>query len=397
LPITYRVGGEHPIVKMRVTSDDAVRPIWTVTGSIRGREHPDDLVIVGNHRDAWIYGGVDPSSGSAALMELARTLGELRRSGWQPRRTIVFASWDAEEFTLTSSTEWGEQHEEVLRGHAVAYLNVDSASSGPNFTATAVPALNRVIGDAARTVRDPVRRITIAAASRDRLSRERGVLPTGSTTELVDNRLGSGSDYTVFLNFLGVPVADLSFDGPYGVYHSIYDNHNWVARIGDPGFRYHGALVRLWGVVALRLTEADALPLDYEPYAERIEEFAKELERRWPAGVPGLAGVSAAAAEMRSAAQSFNQRRTVALAKGDRTALDQLNGRLLAVERALLSPEGIPGRPWYRHLVYAPRFTYAPELLPGVAEAMDAEDRERAGRQADVLEKAVRRAAELLR
>jgi N-acetylated-alpha-linked acidic dipeptidase len=397
LPITYRVGGEHPIVKMRVTSDDAVRPIWTVTGSIRGREHPDDLVIVGNHRDAWIYGGVDPSSGSAALMELARTLGELRRSGWQPRRTIVFASWDAEEFTLTSSTEWGEQHEEMLRGHAVAYLNVDSASSGPNFTATAVPALNRVIGEAARTVRDPVRRITIAAASRDRLSRERGVLPTGSTTELVDNRLGSGSDYTVFLNFLGVPVADLSFDGPYGVYHSIYDNHNWVARIGDPGFRYHGALVRLWGVVALRLTEADALPLDYEPYAERIEEFVKELERRWPAGVPGLAGVSAAAAEMRSAAQSFNQRRTVALAKGDRTALDQLNGRLLAVERALLSPEGIPGRPWYRHLVYAPRFTYAPELLPGVAEAMDAEDRERAGRQADVLEKAVRRAAELLR
>ena len=397
LPITYRVGGQQPIVRMRVRSDDSVRPIWTVTGSIRGRERPDDLVIVGNHRDAWIYGGVDPSSGSAALMELARTLGELKRGGWQPRRTIGFASWDAEEFTLTSSTEWGEQHEETLRGHAVAYLNVDSAASGPNFTATAVPALNRVIADAAGTVRDPVRRITIAAASRDRLSRERGSLPTGSTTELVDNRLGSGSDYTVFLNFLGVPVADLSFDGPYGVYHSIYDNHNWVARIGDPGFHYHGALVRLWGVVALRLTEADALPLDYEPYAERIEEFVKELERRWPAGVPGLAGVAAAAAEMKAAAQSFNQRRSVALAKSDGTALDQLNGRLLAVERALLSPDGIPGRPWYRHLVYAPRFTYAPELLPGVAEAMDAEDRERAGQQANILEKAVRRAAELLR
>jgi N-acetylated-alpha-linked acidic dipeptidase len=397
LPITYRVGGEQPVVRMRVKSDDAVRPIWTVTATIRGREQPDDLVIVGNHRDAWIYGGVDPSSGSAALMELARTLGELKRSGWQPRRTIVFASWDAEEFTLTSSTEWGEQHEETLRGHAVAYLNVDSAASGPNFTVTAVPALNRVLGEAAGVVRDPVRRITIAAASRDRVSRERGVLPTGSTNELVDNRLGSGSDYTVFLNFLGVPVADLSFDGPYGVYHSIYDNHNWVARIGDPGFRYHGALVRLWGVVALRLTEADALPLDYEPYAERIEEFAKDLERRWPAGIPGLAGVSTAASEMRSAAQSFNQRRSEALAKADRTALDVLNRRVLAVERALLSSEGIPGRPWYRHLVYAPRFTYAPELLPGVAEAMDGNDRERAERQANTLEKAIRRAAELLR
>ena len=149
LPITYRVGGEQPVVRMRVKSDDAVRPIWTVTAAIRGREQPDDLVIVGNHRDAWIYGGVDPSSGSAALMELARTLGELKRTGWQPRRTIVFASWDAEEFTLTSSTEWGEQHEETLRSHAVAYLNVDSAASGPNFTVTAVPALNRVLGEAA--------------------------------------------------------------------------------------------------------------------------------------------------------------------------------------------------------------------------------------------------------
>jgi N-acetylated-alpha-linked acidic dipeptidase len=396
LPITYRVGGEQPVVRMRVKSDDSVRPIWTVTGMIRGRDRPDDLVIVGNHRDAWIYGGVDPSSGSAALMELARTLGELKRGGWQPRRSIVFASWDAEEFTLTSSTEWGEQHEEQLRGHAVAYLNVDSAASGPNFTATAVPALNRVLEEAARGVRDPVRRITIAAASRDRLSRERGSLPTGSTNDLVDNRLGSGSDYTVFLNFLGVPVADLSFDGPYGVYHSIYDNHNWVSRIGDPGFRYHGALVRLWGLVALRLTEADGLPLDYEPYADRIVEFTKELERRWPQGIPGLSGVTDAASEMRSAAQSFNQRRSEALARADRPALDLLNDRLLMVERALLSPDGIPGRPWYRHLVYAPRFTYAPELLPGVAEAMEVDDRQRAVQQANILEKSIRRAAELL-
>jgi N-acetylated-alpha-linked acidic dipeptidase len=397
LPITYRVGGEQPVVRMRVRSDDSVRPIWTVTGTLRGRDRPDDLVIVGNHRDAWIYGGVDPSSGSAALMELARTLGELKKGGWQPRRTIVFASWDAEEFTLTSSTEWGEQHEEQLRGHAVAYLNVDSAASGPNFTATAVPALNRVLEEAARGVRDPVRRITIAAASRDRLSRERGSLPTGSTNDLVDNKLGSGSDYTVFLNFLGVPVADLSFDGPYGVYHSIYDNHNWVARIGDPGFRYHGALVRLWGLVALRLTEADTLPLDYEPYADRIVEFTKELERRWPQGIPGLAAVSEAASDMRRSAQAFNKRRAEALARGDRTALDLLNDRLLTVERALLNPDGIPGRPWYRHLVYAPRFTYAPELLPGVAEAMDAGDNQRAGQQANILEKSVRKAAELMR
>jgi N-acetylated-alpha-linked acidic dipeptidase len=398
LPITYRVGGEQPVVRMRVKTDDAVRPIWTVTGMIRGRVDPDDVVIVGNHRDAWIYGGVDPSSGSAALMELARTLGELKRTGWQPRRSILFASWDAEEFTLTSSTEWGEQHEEMLRAHAVAYLNVDSAASGPNFTATAVPAMNRLIAEAAGIVRDPVRRIPIAAASRDRLSRERGVLPTGSSNELVDNRLGSGSDYTVFLNFLGVPVADLSFDGPYGVYHSIYDTHNWVARIGDPGFRYHAALVQLWGLVALRLVDADVIPLDYEPYADRLAEFAKEIDRKWaPGGVAGLGDVIAAAEEMNRAARAFNERRNRALAGSDGESARPLNSRLLGVERALLSPDGIPGRPWYRHLVYAPKFTYAPELLPGVAEGMEAGDRQRAERQAAALASAIRQAAELLR
>ena len=246
---------------------------------ICGSERPDDVVIVGNHRDAWIYGGVDPSSGSAALMELARTLGELARGGWRPKRSILFASWDAEEFTLTSSTEWGEQHAARLAEGAVAYLNVDSAASGPAFSATAVPALNRLIAEAAHAVRDPALRIPVAAASRDR-ARDRGALPTGSAGELVDNRLGSGSDYTVFLNLLGVPVADLTFDGPYGVYHSIYDTHDWVARIGDPGFRYHAALVQLWGLLALRLADADALPLDYVPYAERIAGFIDDVERR---------------------------------------------------------------------------------------------------------------------
>jgi len=155
LPITYRAGPGGAIVRMRVRADDRVRPIWTVTGTIRGQDHPDEVVIVGNHRDAWVYGGVDPSSGSAALMELARTLGELKRGGWRPSRSILFASWDAEEFTLTSSTEWGEQHESSLQRNAVAYLNVDSAASGPNLAVAAVPALNAVIEEAAMIVRDP--------------------------------------------------------------------------------------------------------------------------------------------------------------------------------------------------------------------------------------------------
>jgi N-acetylated-alpha-linked acidic dipeptidase len=394
LPITYRLGGEAA-VRLRVRLDDRIRPIWTVTGRIRGREEPGREVIVGNHRDAWIYGGVDPSSGSAALMELARNLGELKASGWRPRRSIVFASWDAEEFTLTSSTEWGEQHAERLRGGAVAYLNVDSAASGPRFAATAVPALNALLAEAAKVVRDPELKTSVFDARRARRETEAGSLPTGSSDDLVDNRVGSGSDYTVFLNHLGVPAADLSFDGPYGVYHSIYDNHNWVATIGDPGFRYHVALVQLWGVVTLRLAEADVIPLDYAPYASAIAKFADDLERRAAAVLEGVdfADLRAAIAEMEAAARGLNSARASALSAGDTTGVAAISRKLMLVERALLDPAGIPNRPWYRHQIYAPKYTYAPELLPGVAEAIDGADAVRARMQLRSLAAALRRAS----
>jgi len=404
-PLSYKdarviLEAKNPIVHMRVRSDDRVRPIWTVTGMIRGSDRPDDVVVVGNHRDAWIYGGVDPSSGSAALMELARTLGSLARNGWRPKRSILFASWDAEEFTLTSSTEWGEQHQAWLRERAVAYLNVDSAASGSKLTAVAVPALNRLITEAAGAVKDPAAGIPVAAVSRERAAKDRGALPTGASNELVDNRLGSGSDYTVFLNHLGVPVADLTFDGPYGVYHSIYDTHDWVAKIGDPGFRYHVTMVQLWGVLTLRLANADALPLDYEPYADRIQEFIREVERRWHAtgGAPATAldDVRAAATELKHAAAAFNTTRDEALARADAGTIERLNRKLITVERALLDSDGIPGRPWYRHQIYAPKYTYAPEVLPGVAEAVDSADGPRVVEQAARLAAAVRRAAAAL-
>jgi N-acetylated-alpha-linked acidic dipeptidase len=386
----YRVGPGPATVRLRLKMDDRVRPIWTVTGKIRGREEPESLVIAGNHRDAWMYGGVDPSSGSAALMELARTLGALAKAGARPRRTILLASWDAEEFTLTSSTEWGEQHERELREHAVAYLNVDSAASGPNFGAAAVPALNRLIGEVAAEVRDPAARIPIVAAWRARAQKERGTLPTGGGGELVNNKLGSGSDYTVFLNFLGVPIADLSFDGPYGVYHSVYDNHHWVARIGDPGFRYHAAMVRVWGLLALRLANADVLPLDYAAYAGRIQEFIKGIDRRY---ATELAPARAAADRLVAAASSAARDMEAALTDGSAGAV---NRRLIAAERAFLDPDGIPGRPWYRHQIYAPKFTYAPELLPAVAEAVQAGNAPEVARQAKRLAAALDRAAAAL-
>lgn len=400
LPFTYHVGPGPATIHMRLRIDDRVRPIWTVVGRVRGSAEPESLVVLGNHRDAWSYGGVDPSSGSASMVELARALGTLARDGVRPRRTVVFASWDAEEFTLTSSTEWGEQHESTLRDHAVAYINVDSSTSGPNFSASAVPSLNRLIAEAAEAVTDPNTGIPIAAAWRERGARERGTLPTGGSAELVNNRLGSGSDYTVFLNFLGVPIVDMSFDGPYGVYHSIYDNHQWVSRIGDPGFRYHAAMARIWGVMALRLANADVVPLDYRPSAARINEFLGEVEKRWTRGSePDFTPARDAARRFAHAADAAAARVERILAGGSADPADvaRINRALMAAERALLDPAGIPGRPWYRHQIYAPKFTYAPEVLPALAEAIEAGDAARLEAQIRRLAAALDRAAETLK
>jgi N-acetylated-alpha-linked acidic dipeptidase len=395
LPITYRAGAGPARVRVRVHNDDRIRPIWTVTGKITGTAEPERWVVVGNHRDAWVYGGVDPSSGSASMMELARTLGAQAKDGLRPKRTIVFASWDAEEWTLTSSSEWGEQYEQELREKAVAYLNVDSSASGPNFTATAVPALNRFIAEAAHAVIDPATGVPITEAWKARGTKERGALPSGAGDDLVNNRLGSGSDYTVFLNFVGMPIVDMSFDGPYGVYHSVYDNHQWVSRIGDPGFRYHTAMTRLWGVMATRLANADVLPLDYRPYAERVTEFLNEVERRWPEKRFDVA--RAATARFAAAAADAASRAAAALAANDAAARSAVNAALMRAERGLLDMQGIPGRPWYRHQIYAPKPTYAPEVLPGIAEAIEARDAARVAEQEKKLAAALDRAAAALR
>jgi N-acetylated-alpha-linked acidic dipeptidase len=327
-------------------------------------------------------------------MEVAESLARLAQAGWRPKRSILFASWDAEEFALTSSTEWSEEHAADLREHAVAYLNVDSAVSGARFSAAAVPALNRLITEAAQAIRDPVTHVPVSTAFRDSLSS--GTFPPGESRDLVNNRLGGGSDYTVFLNFLGVPVADLSFRGPYGVYHSRYDTHGWVARLADPGFRYHVALVRMWGLLALRLADADVLPIDYGDYAVRIKEFLVEAAANWR-DPSALASVERAAGELASSAAELELERRAALDRNDRVAMAAIDGRLIRAERALVDMDGLPGRPWYRHLIFAPQFSYAPETLPALTEAIQAGDAAKVDHAADRLAAAVRRAAAVLR
>jgi N-acetylated-alpha-linked acidic dipeptidase len=390
LPITYRMGPGPARLHLVIANDHKVRSIYNVVGRLRGSERPDEWVVVGNHHDAWVYGGVDPASGSASLMEMARAFGELARSGWHPRRTLVFASWDGEEFTLTGSTEWGELEAERLKAGALAYLNVDSSAAGNRFQASAVPALAGFLREVARAVPDP--RGGSVFDNWLAQTEEKPAEPAVTT------RLGSGSDYTVFLNFLGIPVADFTFDGPYGVYHSIYDSFTWVDRIGDPGYLYHATLARYWAIAALRLAECDVVPLDYAAYAREVQTYLAEVGEAAAARslALDLGPARTAAQRWEKAARALGEARERALQASDQKHLERIHAALLKVERALLDPAGLVGRPWFKHLIYAPRPTYKALVLPGLAEAVEAADAERARSEAARLTAALDRAASVL-
>jgi N-acetylated-alpha-linked acidic dipeptidase len=391
LPFSYRLGPGLDKLHLVIKNDREVRSIWNVIGRLRGAERADEWVILGNHRDAWVYGGVDPSSGSASLMETARAFGDLARHGWRPRRTLIFASWDAEEFTLTGSTEWGELEAERLRAGALAYLNVDSSSSGHNFTAAAVPALADFLRDVARDVPDPSGGSIYDSWLRNSEKPEGG-------KPAVSTRLGSGSDYTVFLNFLGIPIADLTFDGPYGVYHSVYDSFTWVDRIGDPGYYYHAAMARYWSVAALRLAECDYVPLDYAAYAREVQIYLDEAQRgaRERKLEIDLAPAREAAGRWEKAGRVALESARQAVESGDQARVERIHRALISVERTLLDPGGLAGRPWFKHLIYAPRPTYKPLVLPALTEAIEAADRSRALAEVERLTRALNRAVSAL-
>lgn len=404
LPFTYRVGPGPTTVHVRLTMDDSTRSIWVVEGRIRGAEEPDKYVVLGNHRDAWVFGGVDPSSGSATQLELARVLGGLAREGRRPRRSIVFASWDAEEWHLTGSTEWGEQFADDLRRNAIAYLNVDGSTSGSEYSAGAVASLNSLVVETVRDVRDPASGRSVLDAWGDALAADRQRVIGGgasnataaqSPLDYPGNELGSGSDYTVFLNYLGIPIVEMSFDGPYGVYHSMYDNYYWMTQFGDPGFRYMTTMADVCGRMALRIANAEAYPFDFALYAGRVEGFIDRLK-----DAPGMDEARSAARRWKVAAQAVELRLDTALATpagAERERrLGAINEALRSAEQELLVAGGIPGRPWFRHVLYAPRATYAAMMLPGIQEAMDAKDSTRVREQVLVLTERLNAVAALL-
>ena len=400
LPFPYHIGDGTARVHLRLDMENRVTPIWDVIGRIRGRDEPDKLVILGNHHDAWVYGAVDPASGTATMLETARAFGKLLQQGFRPRRSIVFGSWDAEEYTLTGSTEWGEQHEDELKKNAVACLNVDSAASGRTLSVSLVPSLLRVVIEAAKDIRDPANGQSLYdrwTAEKTALNIRSYAVPSGGAGGVPYGILGGGSDFMVFLQHDGVPSADLSFDGPYGVYHSLYDDFDWMRKFGDPGFEYHSAMSRLWGLVALRLANADLEPLDDTAYAAEVEAYLDSLKAQAPATFASseIDPLIERARRWRGAAASMTARLDawrVSAQAADAAAAPRINECLMSEERALLEPEGIPGRPWFRHLIYAPLPSYEAETLPGLREALAAHDLDRARAQAAKLAAALDRA-----
>lgn len=408
LPIKYRLTGAVT-AHLKVDMDTSLQPYTVVEARIRGSELPDEWVLVGNHRDAWVFGGVDPSSGTASLMELTRALGEMKERGIRPRRTVLACSWDGEEYALTGSTEWGEQFADGLKKKLVAYLNVDESvagaatTAGPEgltFSPSAVASLAPMLVEASKDVRAPSGK-SLYEAWRATSKRDDKASAPPLDSALVETRIGSGSDHTVFLNHLGRPVINLGFTGDYGVYHSMYDDHYWMETIGDPSFEYHMALTRIWGLVALRLANADVLPYDFGFNALALDNFLTQLELKNKVDPRKLKlkKLHEHIADFQKAGEELRQAVLNGLASGRNTAEreERLNQQLLQVESNWLDPDGIPGRPWFQHLIYASRYTYAHLEFPGLAEAVEKGDWKLASEQEALIEKALEKNIELLR
>jgi N-acetylated-alpha-linked acidic dipeptidase len=396
LPFRYHEGPGGVKVHLVSDQDYQRRTIWDVIGKVKGSDYPDDWVVAGNHRDAWVYGAVDPNSGTATMLEAVHGIGALLKDGWRPKRTIVFCSWDAEEEGLIGSTEWVEQHAKELE-KAVLYINVDVAVAGPDFSASAVPSLKQFVRDVTKSVPSPsgpsvyeVWRNARAESSEHRPSNA----PSEGDVRVGD--LGSGSDYTPFLQHAGVPSTDIGSSGPYGVYHSVFDNYAWYTMNADPRFIYLQEMARVFGLEALRMADADVLPYDYANYAHEISSYLETAHKKaneYKLGAIDFTPAELAASHLGNAGQRIRGIQMVPPANPVK-----LNTALRNAETALTTQEGLPNRPWYKHTIYAPgEYTgYAAVVIPGVNEAIESKDANRTRQQLAVLADALNRAAQTL-
>src|SRR3954469_13714026 len=372
LPFRYHVGPGPVTARITLTTDAATHPykdIWDTFGIIRGTDYPDEIVMIGGHRDAWGPGAADNVSGTVSVMEAARTIAEQVKQGKRPKRTIVFATWDAEEWGLLGSTEYVEDDSLRLSKSAVAYLNQDDVAQGPNFGAGGSPSLRGLLRDVAKEVPDPSHQGSVYDVWRKKAN-----LGADSLEPQMGDP-GGGSDFAGFYNQLGIPIADWGFGGPSGIYHSAYDSYHWMVKFGDPNFDYHATTARLGAGILLRIANADILPYDYVEYARTMRRFGSQAERavadkHWRVSTSGLI---ASIGRMEAAAIAFNAARDRALTvQPPALKLKQINAALLEVERQLTRQQGLVTRPWFRNLIYASDENngYATMVLPSVNEAI---------------------------
>jgi N-acetylated-alpha-linked acidic dipeptidase len=393
--VDYNIGPSPDGLALNLVNEQeyVITPMWNVIGIINGTIE-DEVVILGNHRDAWIAGGAgDPNSGSAALNEVIRSFGVAVAQGWKPLRTIVFASWDGEEYGLLGSTEWVEDYVAWLNKTAVAYLNVDVGTTGPNFKASAAPLLHRSLIEATKLVPSPNQ--TVANQS-----------VYDIWTKHIST-MGSGSDFTAFQDFAGVPSVDMGFSaGPKDAvyhYHSNYDSFYWMDNFGDPGWHYHVTAARLWSVLAAKLIETPIIPLNATDYAKALIEYKDAVkdhlnkstlaeEYAKPGNWTPLFGLELALGHLLNATEEFD---ATAAALAEEIAanpipwwkwwekiklhfkITSVNNRYKYFERQFLFSKGLDGRPWFKHVVFAPgKWTgYSGATYPGLVEAIDEHDK----------------------
>ena len=441
LPITYHFGPGPARVHMKLAFNWNRAPIYNVIARMQGSTYPDEWVIRGNHHDAWVNGAGDPGSGMSVVLEEARALGELAKQGWRPKRTLIYAAWDGEEQGLLGSTEWVEAHDKDLREHAVAYVNSDGTGRG-FFNPSGSHLLERLVNGVARDVEDPDTKGSVWKRAQAR------AIARGSREERNDARtradlriaaLGSGSDYSSFLQHAGIPSLNLGFSGfdsSDGVYHSIYDDFYYYTKFLDTDFAYGRTLAQVAGTTMIRLADADLLPFEFTDLADTVQTYVKELQtllktqqddarernRQIDEGVfaaindpkrplqapktetvaPALnfAPLENAAEALTQAAARYQRAVDAARAKlaSNSAAVRAANAKLLQAERQLTDEAGLPKRPWYRHLLYAPGFYtgYAVKTMPGVREAIEEKQYAEAETEIARVAKAVEREAALL-
>ncbi len=384
LPITYHIGAGATKVHLKLKFDWSLKTLYNVIAKIEGSTYPDEWIVYGNHHDGWVNGADDPTSGQVTVMEVGRGLGELLKQGWRPKRTIILCAWDGEEPALLGSTEWVEQHAEELVQKCVAYLNSDSTGKG-NLGAGGSHTLERLMNEVARDVQQPKGNKSVLEAMREqRLRQNRNEEDRKEATSRQDLRisaLGSGSDYTPFIQHLGIASANTGFGGESGggIYHSIYDTFAWYTRFSDGTFEYGRGLSQFNGTFVLRLADADVLPFEFSNLAETVSRYADDLEKlasRSNAPKPlDFSGFKSAINNLSESAKRYEAALAKASANNFAGIKDAkaLNRLLYQSERRLTNAEGLPRRPWFRHQLYAPGFYtgYGVKTIPGVREALE--------------------------